>query len=41
MAKRNLQLVTASDFKVKLREHNCPKVVTVQKNVGWPTTRTR
>ncbi len=30
-ARRNLQLVTAADFNVKLRERGCPKGVTVQK----------
>ena len=30
-ARRNLQLVTAADFNVKLRERGCLKVVTVQK----------
>ena len=30
-ARRNLQLVTAADFNKKLKEHGCPKVVTVQK----------
>ena len=30
-ARRNLQLVTAADFNVKLREHGAPKGVTVQK----------
>ena len=30
-ARRNLQLVTATKFNVKLRERGCPKQVTVQK----------
>jgi hypothetical protein len=30
-ARRNLQLVTATEFNVKLRERGCPKGVTVQK----------
>jgi len=30
-ARRNLQLVTAAEFNVKLRERGCPKGVTVQK----------
>jgi len=30
-ARRNLQIITASDFNEKLREHGSPKQVTVQK----------
>ena len=30
-ARRNLQLVTAAEFNVKLRERGCPRMVTVQK----------